>query len=189
MERDAELIEDFLSGSEEAFNRLVLRHQKMVFNIAYRYLGNYDDASEVAQDAFVKVYKSLGKFRGESKFSTWLCSIVLNLSRNRCRKMKGKKFYSLDEPIDTGEGEVRLQIADNSEGPDEALEKKEMRSRIHACLNRLSPEYREALVLRDIRGMDYNHISHVLNCAEGTVKSRLYRGRMELRKMLERMTV
>ncbi len=187
MDPDAELIEDFLSGREEAFNRLVLRHQKMAFNIAYRFLGNYEDASEVAQDAFVKAYRSLRKFRGESKFSTWLCSIVINLSRNKYRRRK--RFYSIDEPIDTGEGEVRVEIADRSERPDETLERKEMSRRIQECLNRISPEHREVLILRDIQGMGYNHISHLLRCAEGTVKSRLHRGRVELKKLLERMPV
>jgi len=187
MDTDADraLIEDFLSGNEQAFNRLVLRHQKRAFNIAFRFLGNYDDASDVVQDAFVRAYKHLRKFRGESRFSTWFCSIILNLARNKYRKRK--RFYSLDEPIRTGEGELKVEIPDCSEGPDEALERKETQHRIHACLNRLSPELREIIILRDIQGMNYNHISHILNCAEGTVKSRLHRGRLELRKLLERL--
>ncbi len=111
---DRELVERWRAGNETAFDDLVLRHQQRALNIAFQVLRNYEDATEVAQDAFVRIYRSMDNFRGECEFTTWLHQIVLNLSRNKHRwwKRRGRQAsVSLDTPVETADGEVPLQIA------------------------------------------------------------------------------
>lgn len=188
-EHDTELIAAYLAGSEEAFNRLVLRHHRMVFNLAYRFVSDYEDANDLAQEAFIRVHKSLKRFKGSCSFTTWLYKIVLNLARNRYRWKKRRGEFSkvsLDNPgqdVDRGPMEV----------PDEALSvgtqlrRKEIQTRIEESLNQLPAEFREVLVLRHMEGMSYTEISKLLGCAEGTIKSRLHRARTEIRKLLADM--
>src|SRR5882757_200050 len=114
---DRELLERCRAGDETAFDDLVLRHQQRAFNIAFQLLRDHEDATEVAQDAFVRIYRSVEDFRGECEFTTWLYQIVVNLARNKHRwwKRRGRQAsVSLDNPIKTGDGEVLLQIADNT---------------------------------------------------------------------------
>ena len=184
---DGELIRGFLEGSEEAFNRLVLGHQARAFNIAYRFLGNYEDATEVAQDAFVQVYKNLHRFRGHSSFSTWLYKIILNLSRNVHRKRKRRKEdrkLSLDSPVSHDEGESQREIPDDRYGPERKLHSKEIDAQVQMALDKIAIEHRQVVVLRHIEGLSYTEMSEILGCAEGTIKSRLHRARQELREHL-----
>lgn len=188
-QRDAELIADYLAGSEEAFNQLVLRHHRMAFNLAYRFVSDYEDANDLAQEAFIRVHKSLKRFKGTCSFTTWLYKIVLNLARNRYRWKKRRGEFSkisLDNPgHDTDRGPMEV--------PDEALSvatqvrRKEIQTRIEESLNRLPAEFREVLVLRHMEGMTYTEISELLGCAEGTIKSRLHRARTEIRRLLADM--
>ena len=187
---DGELIRSFLEGSEEAFNRLVLAHQKRAYNIAYRFLGNREDADEVAQEAFVRVYRNLHKFRGHSSFRTWLYMIVLNLARNRYRKMKRRKEdmkVSLDNPLLQDEGEISRDVADETYSPERAMRSKEIQQQVQAALEKIAPDYRQVVVLRHIEGLSYTEMSEILGCAEGTIKSRLHRARQELREYLREL--
>lgn len=184
---DNELITRFLGGSEEAFNRLVLKHQRRAYNIAYRFLASHEDALEVAQDAFVRAYRSLGRFKGRASFKTWLYKIILNLARNRhrWRASRGEsKKVSLDNPKQYEDSEGAREIEDRMLSPMRAIGGREIGQEIQRGLMQLAAEHRQAIILRHIEGLSYAEMSEVLQCAEGTVKSRLHRARLELREAL-----
>lgn len=178
---DDEFIKRSKSGEIEAFEELVLRYEKRVYTIAYRYMGNREDASDLAQEALIKVYKNLKKFRGESSFSTWLYRIVANVCRDALRKRAGKKEASLDSPISTSEGELKREVEDTSPTPDILLEQREQADYIQEMISRLDPKYRVVIVMREIQGFTYEEIASQLGCSLGTVKSRLSRARKILR--------
>ncbi len=174
-------------GDTDAFEALVRKHQKQMLNIAYRVVGNYEEACEVVQDAFLAAYRNIRNFEERSRFSTWLCMIVMNLSRNRLRKLRG---------MESGGGTTRGDCDCGEEGlagrepvslePSalERLERKEVKGMVQRCIRAIAPEFREVLVLRDIQGFSYSEIGNVLSLAEGTVKSRLFRARDCLRDCL-----
>lgn len=186
---DASLVARAKSGDLSAFDQLVLRHQQMVFAVALRMLGDYDDATDVAQDAFVRSFQSLASFRGESKFSTWLVSIVMNLCRNRRRWWARRKKViaaSIDEPIETGEGETfGQQIEDPGPSPAEIAQRSERKQQLVKALQQLDEAHRTVLVLRDIEGFSYEEIAKALRCQIGTVKSRINRARAHLRLLVD----
>jgi RNA polymerase sigma-70 factor (ECF subfamily) len=189
VESDAELIAAYLAGKEEAFNRLVMRHHRTAFNLAYRFLNDYDDANDIAQEAFIRVHKSLKRFKGNCSFKTWLYKIVLNLSRNKYRWKKRRGEFtkvSLDHPGTNPENNP-MDVPDEAMSVDREIKRKEIQARIEESLNRLPAEYREILVLRHMEGLTYTEISELLGCAEGTIKSRLHRARVEIRKLLADM--
>ncbi len=187
---DGELITRFLEGSEEAFNRLVLRHQRRAYNIAYRFLSNHEDALEVAQDAFVRAYRNLRRFKGRSSFKTWLYKIILNLARNRYRQRVSRgelKKVSLDNPKQYEDSEGPREIEDKRLSPMREIGGREIQEQIQRGLMQLGAEHRQVIVLRHIEGLSYDEMSQVLQCAEGTVKSRLHRARLELREVLREL--
>lgn len=186
---DADIVARCLGGDVEAFEGLVRRHEKKMINIAYRVIGDFEEACEAVQDAFVSAYRSLGKFKAESSFSTWLCSIVLNLSRNRLRQVKsrrGREAVSLDNPVPAGTGSVAVESASDCPSALEELERKETRKWIERCIEALDAEFREAIVLRDLQGFSYGEIGGMLGVPEGTVKSRIHRARDAMRECLKR---
>jgi RNA polymerase sigma-70 factor (ECF subfamily) len=188
-EGDSELIERYLVGSDEAFNRLVLRHQRHAVNLAYRFLGNYEDACDIAQEAFVRVHKHLRRFKGHCSFKTWFYTIVLNLSRNKYRQEKRRGEFrkvSIDNP-GGNDPQNPMEIPDASLSVATEIRRKEIQGRIAESLRQLPKSYREILVLRHMEGLPYSEISRMLGCAEGTIKSRLHRARAEIRKLLADM--
>jgi RNA polymerase sigma-70 factor, ECF subfamily len=188
-EGDAELIAAYLAGSEEAFNRLVLRHHRMAFNLAYRFVSDYEDANDLAQEAFIRVHKSLSRFKAKCSFKTWLYKIVLNLARNRYRWKKRRGEFakvSLDNPAREPE-RGPIEVPDETLSVGTQIRRKEIQARIEDSLNQLPAEFREVLVLRHIEGMTYTEMSNLLGCAEGTIKSRLHRARLEARRLLADM--
>ncbi len=177
-------------GNVDDFEKLVRKYQKMAFNISYRIIGSYEDASEVVQDAFLSGYRSIDGFKGTSRFSTWLCSIVINLSKNRILKMKTEdqhEQYSLDDPIETKEGQIGREVASGEPSVISKIEKEEIQRRVRDCIKGLELEFREAIVLRDIQGFSYDEMAGMLNIAEGTVKSRLFRARDAIRDCLKKV--
>ena len=185
---DAELVGLCQKGELDAFEALVEKHQRKMLNIAYRMIGDYEVACEVVQDAFFSGYKAIRKFRGDSKFSTWLCSIVINLSKNRMKQMRTRlqrEGPSIDDPVETEEGHVRRDPPSGEPSVLEQLEKKEIQTKVQACINSLDVEYKEILVLRDIEGFSYDEIRNVLKIPDGTVKSRLFRARDALKDCLK----
>lgn len=176
-------------GDTDAFECLVKKHQKRVLNVAYRMIGDYEEACEVVQDAFLSCYKSIGKFRGDSSFSTWLYAIALNLSRNRRRQLKGrslKEVLPFDGPSDRQDNRLPLDPPAPDPSALEQLEKKELQAQIEECLKGLDEEQREVIVLRDVQGFSYEEIRDILKTQEGTVKSRLFRARNSLKECLKK---
>jgi len=190
-DEDAELVASCRAGDLDAFESLVRKHQTRMFTLAFRVLGNYEDAGEIVQDAFVSAYRNLGKFRGDAAFTTWLTTITVNLARNRLQQMmsrRSREVCSLDDPV-PGCGECSKSHDPPSDRPSahELLEREELRQRVQGCINGLEPGFREALVLRDVEEYSYGEIGTMLRLAEGTVKSRIARAREAIRDCLKRV--
>ncbi len=188
IDEDRQIVGLCQRGDVGAFESLVDKHQRKMLNIAYRMIGDYDAACEVVQDSFLSAYKSIRKFRGESRFSTWLCRIVINLSRNRMKQMRTRGWRegtSVDDPVDTEEGQISRDPPSQEPSALEELERKETQGKVQACINGLDADYREVLVLRDIQGYSYEEICDILGVPDGTVKSRLFRARDALKDRLK----
>lgn len=183
---DSELIERFLSGEETAFEELVKLHAPKAYQISFGLLGNKLDAEEVVQDAFLKVYKNLEKFRGDSSFTTWLYRIVTNLSRNKYhwhRRRGAEVNISLSGNYRTEEGpQMDMEIPDEKLEPRKALEGKETGMKLTNAIKRLPEKLKEVILLRHIEDMSYAGIADLLKCELGTVKSRLARAREALKR-------
>ena len=174
-------------GDTEIFAVLVDRHQKKMLNIAYRMLGDYDEACDVVQNAFLAAYKSLNKFKAEAKFSTWMYRIVVNYTNNRLKQRKNLAQHegaSLDESADGQSGGAACLSVASAGNPAELLEQREREAHVQRCITTLDVEYREVLVMRDIQGFSYEEIRDVLRIPDGTVKSRLSRARNALKDCL-----
>lgn len=187
-QQDEGLIKDFLSGDARAFDLLVLRHKDGVFNLCYRYLGNYSDAEDCAQDVFVKVYRSLHKFRFESGFLTWVFRIAVNTCKNRFVKVEyrqDKASVRLDASKDTGEGELAFQMDDGRPSPHDELIMRGEQQQIQSAIDSLAEEFKEVVILRDVEGISYEEISDITGYNPGTVKSKISRGRKHLREKLK----
>ncbi len=187
---DAGFVARCQRGETEAFSVLVRRHQKKMLNIAYRMIGDYDEACDVVQEAFLSAYRAIGKFRGDARFSTWLCGIVLNHSRShmtlraaRSRREAG----SLDDPVESKDGSFVNEPRSQEESVVERLEKREREAKVQECIGSLDGEQREVLVLRDIQGFSYEEIGVMLKLPQGTVRSRLFRARNALKDRLLRV--
>lgn len=177
------------SGEPGAFEVLVRRHQKRMLNIAYRMTGNYEDACDVVQEAFLSAYRTIKKFRGEAKFSTWLYGIVVNHAKNRTRQLNTKAYHepvSLDD-TPAGDGTPVMDPPSQDGSAVDLLVRKETQEKVQNCINRLEKEHREVLVLRDIQGFSYEEITVMLGIPDGTVKSRLSRARGALKDSLKKV--
>jgi RNA polymerase sigma-70 factor, ECF subfamily len=180
---DRRLIADCLHGRTEAFGELVCRYQDRLFNTVFRLLDNAEDARDVVQEAFLHAYQSLDSFKGDSQFYTWLYRIAFNTAISLKRKQRA--VLSLHNPREDG---ADVEPLDDSEGnqPDHALQQAEQERRVRRALNRLSPEHRAVLVMKDMEGQKYEVMAEVLDVPIGTIRSRLHRARLELRELLER---
>ena len=184
-ENEKKLVEKAKSGDIKAFEKLIEDHQKKVFNIALRMIGDYDEASELAQEAFLKAYKSIKSFKGDSLFSTWIYKITTNVCLDEIRR-KRKKLISLDEDIEHDGSEFKRQIKDHSPGPESLAENNELKRMVKESINLLPEDYKIVIVLRDIQGFSYEEISRIIKCPIGTVKSRINRARRALKKILQK---
>ncbi len=187
---DADLVSQSQKGDLNAFEVLVRKHQKRMLNVAFRLIDDYEEACEVVQDAFVSAHKSIRTFRGESKFSTWLTSITINLSKNRLKQVKsrrGHEAFSIDDPVQTDEGQMTVDPPSNEPSVLDRLEKRDIRNRVQDCIKTLSPDFREVLVLRDMQDFSYEEIGSILTMREGTIKSRLFRAREMVKDCLKRI--
>ena len=186
-----EVIENCKAGDEKAFTEIVLHRQKRVFNIAYRMLGNSEEAKDLAQEVFISVFESIKDLKEEIKFDAWLTQVTLNHCRNRWKYLKRRQYFSsdsLDDPVETEDGSVPRAITDPSDNPEILLEKKMIRQLIQRGLLELKEDQRELLVLRDLQGFSYEEMGDTLGLPEGTIKSKLHRARMDLKEVLERFT-
>ena len=187
---DYESVSRCQRGDTNAFEVLVKRHQKKMLNIAYRMTGDYEEASEIVQEAFLSAYKAIKKFRGESKFSTWLTGITVNHAKNRLKQIKSRSFHegtSIDDPVETEGGRFAYEPESREATIIEQLERKEVQEKVQKCINSLDEEYRKVLVLRDIQGFSYEEICDILKIPDGTIKSRLFRARDTLKNCLKKV--
>ncbi|MBO4620208.1 MAG: sigma-70 family RNA polymerase sigma factor [Victivallales bacterium] len=191
MPTDLELVQKFQREHDQsAFDQLVERHSDRAFQLAYSILQNRQDAEEVVQDAFIRIYRSLGNFRGDSQFSTWMYRIVVNLCNNKFRwnKVRGANCtISIDAPLSNAEGDddLRLELPSSDASPNEQAEFADLRERLEKAMATLPESYRTAVMLRNVQQLDYEEIAKILDCAVGTVKSRINRGRELLRQALK----
>ncbi len=187
-EEDKALIRAIQSGDRAAFDKLVLRHKDRLFNLIYRFLGDYQEANDCAQETFINVFKSLKKFRFESTFSTWLYRIAMNTCKNRL-KSSAYRWDKRTVSLETSDGSTRdnpvAEIVNGSPSPVIQLEKKERMMRIQNAINSLPEKQNRVVVLRDIEGLAYQEIVDITGLNLGTVKSRLARGRLALRSKLK----
>jgi len=178
---DWELVRKCKRGDPDAFGHLVRRHQRSVLSFCLRFLGNVEDAEDVAQETFVQAYRNIGRFRPRAKFSTWLFTIAKNLSLNLIRDEKRGTRRMV--PIDDGSEGVIL-AADPERVPDTEAAAHETVELVRTALDRLSPEHKVVVVLRDLEGLSYREIAYVMKWRPGTVKSRLSRARANLKRVL-----
>ena len=183
-EDDIKLMLRAKDGDEKAFEALVERHQTRVYHLAYRFLGNAEDAQDAAQEAFVKVYQARKTYQPYARFTTWLYTIV----KNTCLKAlaRARPTVSLDEDMGTGEGAMPRQVADpNMPTPAETLRRKEQAELVRRAVDSLPEPQRLAVLLSRFEGMSYEEIAGVLGCSAKAVKSMLHRARLALRERLE----
>lgn len=181
---DKELVDMFKGGNEEVFAEIVMRHRDFLKIVSFRYLRNETTASEVVQDAFLRAYRGLKNFRGDSSLKTWLTMIVSNLARNRYwhdHRRKKHLTLSLDSTIeDDSEFTIQDMISDQATSPREEIAIEELEKLVDKCLGRLSSDHREILHLRIREHRTYEEISAQLGVIQGTVKSRIARARIQL---------
>lgn len=184
---DAALIRAFHEGDKAAFDRLVLKHKDRLFNLCYRFFGDYEEANDSAQETFIKVYRALKRFRFESAFSTWLYRIAVNTCKNKLKSSayrQKRKMVPLENPVLANRSRPSREIQDESQSPAIELEKKERMRIIQEAIDALPPEQKEVVTLRDIEGFSYEEVAEITGFNLGTVKSRLARARQDLRKKL-----
>ena len=182
-EEESTIIERVNSGETSAFDLLVIDNQDKVYSIALRMTGNEEDACDMAQEAFLRAYSSLGSFRGDSRFSVWLFRLTTNICIDFLRKQKKYRQSSLTY-INENDEAAELELPDMRYSPESELEKQQLREAIDSAMDELSPEYRQILLLREVGGLDYEEIGRELALEDGTVKSRLHRARRRLAAIL-----
>ena len=184
------LVRRCIAGDAAAWEELVQRYHRRIYNICYRFAGSPDDAQDLTQEVFIKMYRTLSSYdlqRGA--FMTWVTTMARNLLVDHFRKTKQDRITdSLDAAPSEHEDAMPLseQLPDTGVTPDARAQSQEVSETVHRALQKLSPDLREALILRDLQDMDYKDIATVLKVPEGTVKSRINRGRAELARLLQR---
>lgn len=185
---EAELIKKCKNGDTEAFSDLVLKYEGKFINYAFKMLRDENAAQDAAQEAFLRAFRKINTFSGNSAFSTWLYAILNNICLDILRKKKrtGEENHVSINQENGDDDEYEIQIEDTSAGPYESLQKKTAYEALYRALDELSEEHREVLVMRDLNGLEYDEIAKITNTTLGTVKSRISRGRINLRKILEK---
>jgi RNA polymerase sigma-70 factor (ECF subfamily) len=180
---DRRLIQECLKGRSAAYGELVRRYQDRLFNTVYRLVDNADDANDVVQEAFISAYQSLESFKGDAQFFTWLYRIAMNAAIS----LKRKRKVALS--IETGsKGDLSIDPIDETafNQPGDLIEQQEQEAQLKDALNKLSPEHKAVLILKDIEGQKYEVIAEILQVPIGTIRSRLHRARMELRELMQK---
>jgi RNA polymerase sigma factor (sigma-70 family) len=176
------LIEQCLSGDQAAWETIVRTNWRKVFNVAYKFVGRHEEAEDLTQDIFLKIFKALHTFDRRANFQTWIISISRNLCIDHYRSVR-KERQTIAREVDAGE----LQPASRDRGPYQAAEHQDLRGQLRLALQELPKTLRTAVVLRDLQELSYQEIADRLSLPEGTVKSRINRGRLELARQLRRL--
>jgi RNA polymerase sigma-70 factor (ECF subfamily) len=182
---ETELIKKCQKGDLDSFDVLVSMYSERAYAVAFGVMGNKHDASDMTQEAFIKVFRNIKKFNFKSAFNTWLYRIVKNACIDEIRKRKRGTVVSLDATIDGGDGEYIMQIPDSGPGIQEILERDENKKMLNAALGELKENHRVVLVLADIKSYDYSEVAAMLSIPVGTVKSRISRARLKLAEIIK----
>ena len=184
------LVRRCVAGDASAWEEIVRLYNRRIYNICYRFAGTSDDAQDLTQEVFIKMYRTLNTYdSGKGAFMTWVTTMTRNLLVDHFRKTKSDR---LTDSLDTAPSEhedaqpLSEQIPAQGVQPDAQVQSRETKETVHRALQKLSPELREAVILRDLQDLDYREIAVVLRVPEGTVKSRINRGRAELARLLQR---
>lgn len=171
----------------ETFDEFFQAYEQKIFNLVYRLVGDYEDASDLTSDTFVRALRAYDRFRGDAHPYTWLYRIALNLCKNYFRQQQHRSrvhAFSLDAPTDHAGEAAPREMEDSSQSPEEQVEAKELESLVAKCLLTVGAEFRALIVLRDLQGLSYQEIGAIVGCSEKAVKSRLFRARTQLRDIL-----
>lgn len=179
---DEELIEKIKKGDIDAYEKIVQKYQDKVFGLIYNIVKKQNDIEDLAQEVFIKVYKNLGKFKGDSSLYTWIYKITVNLCLDELKKKKNVIY--LDEKIEVDDGEVNRELPSEDKLQEELYEEKELKEKMHNCINKLPEKQKIMIVLRDIKGLSYEEISKITDIKLGTVKSQINRARLKLKELL-----
>lgn len=189
-EDEAAFVVRLQARNEAAFNELVVTYERRVFALVFRMLGRREEAEDLAQEVFVQVFKAIDQFRGESKLSTWIYRIAVNLCKNRTKYLS-RRHVGDQEDVDAMADRAPLSAAKGvSVGtinqPDELVEGMQLEAIVKRAISQIDPDFREVLILRDVEDMSYEEIAAVTGLANGTVKSRIHRARAQLRVLVEK---
>ncbi len=182
---EEQLIRRAQQGDNGAFEELLLLHQKKVYNLCLRMSANTDDALDLSQEAFIRAWRSLGQYQFEASFSTWLFRLTSNICIDFLRRKKRRQETSLTESYDDSDEGAELSVPDMQPSPEQQAMTNETKIELARAMERLSPEHREILQLRVIEDLQYEQIADILGVRVGTVKSRLARARLSLRRILK----
>lgn len=180
---DEELIERFQKGDIRAFEQIVQRYKDQLLNFVFRFLGNQEQAEDILQETFLRVYRNRHAYRRVAKFSTWIYTIAGNLARTELRKRKRRRFFSIS---DMGVEDKDFEVSDEVFNPESYVDTVLHDDVIQQEINKLSPKFREVIILRDIQELSYEEISKILRIPIGTVKSRVNRARLRLQAQLKK---
>lgn len=181
---DEELIERFQNEDAYAFDLIVKRYKTQLLNFIYRFLGNAEEAEDLVQETFLRVYRNKNAYQKIAKFSTWIYTIAGNLAKTELRKRKRRKFFSI---TDLGYEDKDYDISDEAFNPEKSVDGSIKEEIIHKEIQALSPKFREVILLRDVQELSYEEISQIVGIPLGTVKSRVNRGRLKLQERLKFM--
>jgi RNA polymerase sigma-70 factor, ECF subfamily len=189
-EDESQFVARLVARDEGAFNELVVTYERRVFALVFRMLGRRDEAEDLAQEVFVQVFKAIDQFRGDSKLSTWIYRIAVNLCKNRTKYLSRRHASDQDDidamaervPFSAAKG---VSVADISR-PDELVEGMQLELVVKRAIAQIEPDFREVLILRDVEDLSYEEIAAVTGLADGTVKSRIHRARAQLRGLVEK---
>ncbi|TDI99502.1 MAG: sigma-70 family RNA polymerase sigma factor [Caldithrix sp.] len=179
---DEDLIERFQKGDLYAFDLIVKRYKDQLLNFVYRFVGSQEEAEDIVQETFLRVYRKRKAYKRIAKFSTWIYTIAGNLSRTELRRRKRRKLFSV---TDMGYEDRDYEISDDEYNPENHVEGVIQEEIIHKEINNLSPKFREVIILRDVQELSYEEISKIIRVPIGTVKSRVNRGRLKLQGRLK----
>ncbi len=181
---DEQLIARFQQGDAYAYDLLVKRYKDPLMNYIYRFVGDRTDAEDILQETFLRLYKNKHYYREIARFSTWIYTIAGNLAKTELRKRRRRSFFSINNYMSTDKD---FELPDKNITPDRYTDSVITDDEIHKAINKLSPKFRQVILLRDIQGFSYEEIAHIVNIPLGTVKSRVNRARLRLQKDLKKI--
>lgn len=188
MTDELKLIKKAQKGDVSAFEQIITRYRSVVYSVSYRYAENQDDASDMAQEIFLKMFRTINSFQFKSRLSTWIYRVATNTCLDLLKKRRNsfsESAYSYDVGYEDSDGNQNFaEVEDTRFMPDKKAEEAETKDVINRAIGRLPDDYRTAVILRDIRGLSYEEIADITDCSVGTVKSRISRARKNLREIL-----